>query len=155
MAAAKSSYIQLYDEEEKKDDYKWQIECKQAGVSIKDSHANRPMKFYGKEFKFYKGGAAPGPGFDLESRLDGADSAASAAQSKADSNETAISDEVVDRTAAVATVAANLQSEINSRATAIAAVQADVDQNEADGDAARLVISQSVTAEASARAAAV
>ena len=93
--ADKSAYIQLYDNEEKKDGFKWQIENKQAGVSIKDSSNARPMKFYAKEFKFYDGGVTPGPGFDLESRLDSADSDAAAAQSKADANESAISAETV------------------------------------------------------------
>ena len=50
--ADKSAYIQLYDNEEKKDAYKWQIENKQAGVSIKDSKAGRPMKFFADSFKF-------------------------------------------------------------------------------------------------------
>ena len=80
------------------------------------------MKFYAKEFKFYKGGSAPGPGYDLEARLDSADSDAAAAQSKADANESAISAETVRAQAAEATNAANLSSEIVARAAAVAAV---------------------------------
>ena len=34
--ADKSSYLQIYDDEEKKDDYKFWIENKQAGISMKD-----------------------------------------------------------------------------------------------------------------------
>ena len=80
--ADRSSYIQLYDQEASAGaDYKWQIENKQAGISIKDSDNVRPMKFYAKSFKFYEGGATPGPGYDLKVELDAADAAAASAQS--------------------------------------------------------------------------
>ena len=121
---------------------------------MKDSDNVRPMKFYAKSFKFYEGGVTPGDGFDLEVRLDAADASAAAAQGDADSNNALIAAETVRAQAAEATVASNLAAEIVARAAADAVIQADVDQNEADGDAGRAVNAAAVVAEAAARAAA-
>ena len=98
--ADRSSYIQLYDQEASAGaDYKWQIENKQAGISIKDSDNVRPMKFYAKSFKFFEGGATPGPEFDLKARMSAADVAAAAAQSKADTNESGLAAAIASRIA--------------------------------------------------------
>ena len=56
--ADKSCYLQIYDVEEKKDDYKFQVENRQAGVSMKCSKSGVPIKFYADSFKFYNGGAS-------------------------------------------------------------------------------------------------
>ena len=148
----KSSYLQLYDlEASAGDGYRLQIENKQAGISVKDSNNVRPMKFYAKSFKFYEGGVTPGDGYDLEVRLDDADAAAAAAQADADTNTIAVAAEAVSRIAGDATVSANLNAEIVARAAAVALCQADVDQNEADGDAGRAVNAAAIVSEASAR----
>ena len=150
--ADRSSYIQLYDHEESAGSaYKWQIENKQAGISFKDSDNVRPMKFYAKDFKFYDGGAVPGPAFDLKVRMAAADSAAASAQSKANSNESDLAAETVSRVAGDATQAANLTAEITARATAVAAVQAEVDAEESKRASEDVLIVASVSAEAAAR----
>ena len=153
--ADKSAYIQLYDNEEKKDAYKWQIENKQAGVSIKDSKAGRPMKFFADSFKFYAGGATPGPGYDLKTELDAADTSAAAAQSKADANESGIAAETVRAQASEATNSANLSAEIVSRAAAVAAVQTEVDAEEVKRGQEDVVLDNKIDAEISNRASAV
>ena len=150
--ADRSSYIQLYDQEASAGaGYKWQIENKQAGISVKDSNNVRPMKFYAKSFKFYEGGLTPGDGYDLEERLDGADADAAAAQSKADGNETDLAAETVSRVAGDATQAANLTAEIVARAAAVAGVQAEVDAEEAKRASEDVILAASVATEVAAR----
>ncbi len=130
MAQPRSSYIQLYDDEEDpSSDYKWQIENKQAGVSIKDSNNVRPMKFYAKKFSFYEGGATPGPEFDLKARMSAADAAAASAQTKAD------------------TAASDLATETASRIAGDSGLQTAVDAESARAGAAESVNAAAVVTE--------
>ena len=65
-AAAKSSYIQLYDEESKHADYKFQIKNVQAKLSFEDSDQSRDMEFKAGAYKF-KYGTDLASTFDLNS----------------------------------------------------------------------------------------
>ena len=134
--ADRSSYIQLYDQEASAGaGYKWQIENKQAGISVKDSNNVRPMKFYAKSFKFYEGGATPGPGYDLKVELDAADAAAAAAQSKADTNETGLAAAIAARIAGDSGLQTAVDAE-SARAGAAEAVNAAAVAAQAVSDAA-------------------
>ena len=55
-AQPKSAYINLYDHESKHDDYKFQVENKQAHVSLVDSKGSRPFKVHFDEIQFAKKG---------------------------------------------------------------------------------------------------
>ena len=55
-AQPKSAYINLYDQESKHDDYKFQVENKQAGVSMVDSKGSRPFKIYFDDIQLAKKG---------------------------------------------------------------------------------------------------
>ena len=68
--AAKSAYLQTYDEETKHDDYKFEMKNAQAKVSFSDSKLDRALEFKsggGYKFKF---GATLQSEFDLKAKLD-------------------------------------------------------------------------------------
>jgi hypothetical protein len=67
--AAKSAYLQIYDEETKHDDYKFEMKNAQAKMSFSDSKMDRPMEFKAGSYKF-KFGATLTSEFDLKSKLD-------------------------------------------------------------------------------------
>ena len=52
----KSAYVNLYDQESKHDDYKFQVENKQAYVSMKDTKGTRPFQLYFDDIVFAKKG---------------------------------------------------------------------------------------------------
>ena len=67
--AAKSAFLQIYDDETKNDDYKFLISNVQAKMSFADSKDDRDMEFRAGSYKF-KYGAALGDTFDLKSKFD-------------------------------------------------------------------------------------
>ena len=100
MAAAKSAYLQLYDEESKHDDYKFQVKNVQAKLSFVDSATARDMEFESQQaFKFKVGSASA---FDLVQRFADAEADIDALEADPASanNAAAIAAEIVDRTAA-------------------------------------------------------
>ena len=55
-AQPKSAYINLYDSESKHDDYKFQIENKQAQVKVSDAKGSRALQVHFDEIQFAKKG---------------------------------------------------------------------------------------------------
>jgi hypothetical protein len=67
--AAKSAFLQIYDDETKHDDYKFLISNVQAKMSFADSKVDRDMEFKAGAYKF-KYGATLSSEFDLKDKLD-------------------------------------------------------------------------------------
>ena len=153
-AAAKSSYIQLYDEESKHDDYKFQIENKQAKLLFKDHDQSRDMEFEAGAYKF-KFGTDLASTFDLKVRFDDveADVASLQADQGVANNAANIAQEIVDRTAGDTALQNQITAEINSRTTAVQAVQDALDVQEAKQAQDDVDQASALAAEASSRAA--
>ena len=151
-SASRSTALFLYSSVDKLDDlYKFSVDVDNDDVEFKA--AAQDLKFEGAAYKF-KAGAAY---FDLESRFGtlegstvGADNAAAITLLQG-----------ADATESNARIAGDLArenataAEIAARVLADAAIQADVDQNEADADSAIAAANAAIAAEATARAAAV
>jgi len=152
--SSKSSYIQLYDDESKHDDYKFQLENKQAKLVFKDFKGDRDLEFEAGAYKFKYGA---GLSFDLKSRFDSVEAEVDALQADQGvaNNAAAIAAEIVDRTAADTALQNQITAEISSRATAVQAVQDALDVQEAKQVTDDTAQTAALTAEASARAAAV
>ena len=153
--AAKSSYLQLYDDESKADDYKFHIENKQAKVLIKSFDQSRDLEFEAGAYKF-KYGTDLGSSFDLKDRFDDAeaDIAALQADQGVANNAAAIAAEIVDRTAADTGLQNQITAEISARATAVQAVADALDVQEAKQVQDDVDQASALAAEASARASA-
>ena len=154
--SAKSSYIQLYDDESKNDDWKFHIENKQAKLVFKDFKGDRDLEFEAGSYKF-KFGADLSESFDLKAKFDTVEADISGLQADQGvaNNAAAIAAEIVDRTAADTGLQNQITAEVSARATAVQGVQDEVDALEvkqADDDADQ---SAALAAEASARATAV
>ena len=71
MAAAKSSYLQLFDNESKDDSYSFLVSNVQAKLSFEDAYTDgvgRPMEFKSKGgYKYYKADGTTD--YDLETRF--------------------------------------------------------------------------------------
>ena len=152
--ASKSSYIQLYDDESKHDDYKFQIENKQAKLLLKDFKGDRDMEFEAAAYKF-KDDA--GNLFDLQARFDSVEAEVDALQADTGvaTNAAAIAAEIVDRTAADTALQNQITAEVSARASAVQAVQDALDVQEAKQVADDSAQTAALASEASARAAAV
>ena len=116
------------------------MENKQAGISIKDHKGGRPLKFYADSFKFYNGGATPGPGYDLKDRFDDVESDMTAVTSSATSN-----------ASAVAAEAARAQQAEGANAAAVAVANAARGALQSTLVAADAVLTAAVSAEAVSR----
>ena len=152
--ASKSSYIQLYDDESKHDDYKFQIENKQAKLLLKDFKGDRNMEFEAAAYKFKYGS---GQEFDLKARFDSVEAEVDALQADTGvaTNAAAIAAEIVDRTAADTALQNQITAEVSARASAVQAVQDALDVQEAKQVADDSAQTAALASEASARAAAV
>ena len=155
MAASKSSYIQLYDEESKHDDYKFVIKNVQAKLSFEDAK-DRDMEFKSAGGYKFVYGAALDQSFDLKTRFDNVEAEVDALQADQGvaNNAAAIAQEIVDRTAADTALSNQLTAEINSRTTAVQGVQDALDVQEAKQVTDDAAQTAALAAESSARAAA-
>jgi hypothetical protein len=151
---SKSSYIQLYDDESTHDDYKFQIENKQAKLVLKDFKGDRDMEFEAGAYKFKYGANLS---FDLKDRFDIVEAEVDVLQADPASanNAATIAAEIVDRTAADTALQNQITAEVSARATADQTVQAALDAQEAKQVADDAAQTAALSAESSARAAAV
>ena len=155
MAAAKSSYLQLFDNESKDDDYSFLVSNLQSKVSFEDSAAGRPMEFKSAAYNFYD--PAGSTSFNLESRFTAveADVATNAANPVPAQNTQAIADMQVAYQAKDAQIEAAAAAEVTRASTAEAALQNGIDSLDTAYKAADSTLQAAVTQEASDRAAAV
>ena len=159
MAAAKSSYLQLFDNESKDDSYSFLVSNVQAKLSFEDAltaGAGRPMEFKSKGgYKYVKTDGVSS--FDLETRLSTIESDVStnAANPVPAQNTQAIADLTVAYQAKDAQIEASVSAEITRASTAEATLQSSIDSVETDYKAADVVLTDALSAEASSRAAAV
>ena len=159
MAAAKSSYLQIFDNESKDDSYSFLVSNLQAKVSFEDSltaGAGRPMEFKSKGgYKYYKVDGTSS--FDLETRMSTIESdiATNAANPVPAQNTQAIADLTVAYQAKDSQIEASVSAEISRASTAEAALQSAIDQLDSDYKAADVTLTTAISTEASARAAAV
>ena len=159
MAAAKSSFLQLFDNESKDDSYSFLVSNVQAKLSFEDAltaGAGRPMEFKSKGgYKYIKTDGVSS--FDLETRLSTIESDVStnAANPVPAQNTQAIADLTVAYQAKDAQIEASVSSEITRASTAEATLQGSIDSVESDYKAADVVLTDAISAEASSRAAAV
>lgn len=159
MAAAKSSYLQIFDNESKDDAYSFLVSNLQAKVSFEDSltaGAGRPMEFKSKGgYKYYKADGTSS--FDLETRMSTIESdvATNAANPVPAQNTQAIADLTVASQAKDSQIEAALSAEVSRASTAEASLQSAIDQLDSDYKAADVTLTTAISTEASARAAAV
>lgn len=159
MAAAKSSYLQLFDNESKDDSYSFLVSNVQAKLAFEDSYeagAGRPMEFKSKGgYKYYNSDGVSS--FDLGTRFSAveADVATNAANPVPAQNTQAIADLTVAYQAKDAQIEASVTSEITRASTAEQNLQSAIDAVDTDYKAADVQLQNDVAAEASARAAAV
>ena len=159
MAAAKSSFLQLFDNESKDDSYSFLVSNVQAKLSFEDAltaGAGRPMEFKSKGgYKYVKTDGVSS--FDLETRLSTIESdvATNAANPVPAQNTQAIADLTVAYQAKDAQIEASVSAEITRASTAEATLQTSIDSVESDYKAADVVLTDAISAEASSRAAAV
>jgi len=154
MAASKSAYIQLYDEETKHDDYKFQIKNVQAKLSFKDER-DRDMEFNSQGGYKFIYGAAMDQSFDLKSRFDAVEAEVDVLQAAPGvaNNAAAIAAEIVDRTAADTALQNQITAEVSARATADQTLQTALDTQEAKQVADDNAQTAALAAENSSRAA--
>ena len=157
MAAAKSSYLQLFDAESKHDDYSFLVSNKQASVKFEDAYpdaAGRPMEFKASgqgQYHFWSNGAS----YELNGRFDAveADVATNAANPVPAQNTQAIADMQVAYQAKDAQIEAAASAEVTRASTAEATIQGNVDAMDAAYKAADIVLQTNIDNEASTRAA--
>ena len=158
MAATKSSYLQLFDNESKDDSYSFLVTNVQSKVAFEDAYtegAGRVMEFKAKAgYKYYKANGSDS--FDLETRFSAveADVAANAANALPGQNQQAIADLQVAYQAKDAQIEAAAAAEVTRASTAEAANANAVSAEETRALAAEATLQANITAEASARAAA-
>ena len=159
MAAAKSSYLQLFDNESKDDVYSFLVSNVQSKLSFEDAYMSgvgRPMEFKSKGgYKYYKPDLTST--FDLETRLSSieADVVTNASDPVPAQNTQAIADLTVAYQAKDAQIEASVTAEITRASTAEQGLQSSIDSLDTDYKAADTTLEGLITAEASTRAAAV
>ena len=159
MAAAKSSYLQLFDNESKDDVYSFLVSNVQSKLSFEDAYMSgvgRPMEFKSKGgYKYYKPDLTST--FDLETRLSSieADVVTNASDPVPAQNTQAIADLNVAYQAKDAQIEASVSAEINRASTAEQGLQSSIDSLDTAYKAADTTLERLITAEASTRAAAV
>jgi hypothetical protein len=161
MASAKSSFLQIFDDETKHADYKFQISNAQAKMSFADSQMGRPLEFKAGSYKF-KYGATLASEYDLTTRFGSLETDVTALENDpaTTNNAAAIAAETVARIAADAVHTAGISAEITRaslaegvNATAVAAEATRAGLAEA-ANAAAVVSAASVAAAATAAEAA-
>ena len=157
MAAAKSSYLQLFDNETKHEDYSFLVSNVQTKLSFEDSAATgRPMKFKSAGgYHYYD--PAGSVSFSLEERFAAleADVATNANNPVPAQNTQAIADVQVAYQAKDAQLEASVTAEVNRASTAEQTLQNAIDSLDTDYKAADQNLQASITQEQSDRAAAV
>ena len=159
MAATKSSYLQLFDNESKDDAYSFLVSNVQSKVAFEDAYtagAGRAMEFKAKAgYKYYKTNGSDS--FDLETRFAAVESdvATNAANPLPGQNQTAIADLTVAMQAKDSQIEAAASAEVSRASQAEASLQSAIDAVDAGYKAADVVLTNAVSAEASSRAAAV
>ena len=83
-----ASYIQLYSSDNARPSRLFQVEVKDAAVTVKDVKSDRPMKFRAASYKYAD--SAGLQEFDLRDRFVAAEAATTAAQADATANAAAI-----------------------------------------------------------------
>ena len=154
MASAKSAFLQIFDDETKADDYKFEIKNVQARLSLRDSKDDRPMEFKAGSYKF-KYGAALADEFDLKVKLDeieGDIDALEADQSSAN-NAASLAAEIVDRQAADTGLQNQITAEVSRATTAEGVNSASISSMDVAYKAADAVLTQAVADAESAAAA--
>ena len=159
MAATKSSYLQLFDNESKDDAYSFLVTNVQSKVAFEDAYtagAGRAMEFKAKAgYKYYK--ADGSDSFDLETRFAAVESdvATNAANPLPGQNQTAIADLTVAMQAKDSQIEAAASAEVSRASTAEAANAAAVSDEETRALAAEAQLSADIAAESASRSAAV
>ena len=157
MAAAKSAFLQLFDNESKDDSYSFLVSNKQASVKFEDAYdagAGRPMQFKSQGgYKYYEGASY----YDLGSRFSTieTDVATNAANPVPAQNTQAIADLSVASQAKDSQIEAALNAEVSRASTAEATLQGEIDQVDTDYKSADVTLQSNIDSEASTRAAAV
>lgn len=156
MSAAKSSYLQLFDNESKHEDYSFLVSNLQAKVSFEDSAAGRPMEFKSAGgYHYYD--PAGSASFELEARFAAveADILTNANNPVPAQNTQAIADVQVAYQAKDAQIEASLTAEVSRASTAEQTLQNGINGLDADYKAADQTLQNSLTQETSDRASAV
>ena len=156
MAAAKSSYLQLFDNESKSEDYSFLVSNLQAKLSFEDSAAGRPMEFKSAGgYHYYD--PAGSTSFNLENRFAAleADVATNAANPVPAQNTQAIADVQVAYQAKDAQIEASVTAEVSRASTAEQTLQNGIDSLDTAYKAADSTLQASITQEQSDRASAV
>ena len=157
--AAKSSYIQLFDNESKDDSYSFLMSNLQAKLSFEDAYTagtGRPMEFKSKAgYKYYKPDGTTK--FDLDARFSSVESdvATNAANPVPAQNTQAIADLQVAYQAKDSQIEAAASAEVTRASQAEAVLQQSIDAMDTAYKAADTALTASIAAEASSRAAAV
>ena len=159
MAAAKSSFLQLFDNESKDDSYSFLVSNIQAKLAFEDAYtagAGRPMEFKSKGgYKFYETDGTTS--YDLSSKFSTieADVATNAANPVPAQNTQAIADLSVASQAKDAQIEASLAAEVSRASTAEQTLQTSIDAVDTDYKAADVALQTAISSEASTRAAAI
>ena len=159
MAAAKSSYLQLFDNESKDESYSFLVSNLQAKLTFEDAYTagtGRPMEFKSKAgYKYYKPDGSTK--FDLDARFSSVetDVASNAANPVPAQNTQAIADLQVAYQAKDAQIEAAASAEVTRASQAEAALQTGINGLDSDYKAADVVLTAAVAAEASSRSAAI
>ena len=159
MAAAKSSFLQLFDNESKDDAYSFLVSNVQAKLSFEDAHtagAGRPMEFKSKGgYKFYESDGVTN--YDLSSKLSTLESdiLSNTNNPLPAQNAQAIADLSVASQAKDSQIEASVSAEVSRASTAEQSLQNAIDSVDADYKAADVVLQNNIDSEASARSAAI
>ena len=159
MAASKSSFLQLFDNESKDDNYSFLVSNVQSKVAFEDAYTDgtgRPMEFKAKGgYKFYEADGVTS--YDLSGKLSNIESdvANNAANPVPAQNTQAIADLTVAMQAADSQINAAAAAEVSRASTAEAANAAAISAEESRATAAEAALSADISAESSSRAAAV
>ena len=159
MAAAKSSYLQLFDNESKDDSYSFLMSNLQSKLSFEDAYtagAGRPMEFKAKAgYKYYNSDGVSS--YELGSRFSAVetDVATNASNPVPAQNTQAIADLQVAYQAKDSQIEAAASAEVTRASQAEAALQTSINALDADYKAADVVLTDAVAAEASSRSAAI
>ena len=154
--ADRSSSLFLYASEDKADDdHKFSIAAAQAAITFAAPSAGE--QDFKADFKSYQFRKADDSYFDLETRF-GAIEGDQASANNAAAITALQADLAMEQNARVSgdgALTLSVNAEVTARIAAVAACQADVDQNEADADAAFAVVAGTVTQEIADRVSAV
>ena len=159
MAAAKSSFLQLFDNESKDDSYSFLVSNVQAKLSFEDAHtagAGRPMEFKAKGgYVFYESDGVVN--YNLSTRLGNMESdiVTNANNPLPAQNAQAIADLSVASQAKDSQIEASVSAEVSRASTAEQGLQNAIDALDSDYKAADTVLQTAISDESAARSAAV